>query len=143
MTQKKETPPAVKEFLERVRARRPALQKVELESFGAFYLRLPTGADQVKITGLKQALQKQGLESLPQSAFAAVMGAVLMLQEDGAPFFEDPEAGYHELSQMNAKDLDDLYVKVTEICTPMLTAKAVEDAEKKSSSDQNSPPGTN
>ena len=138
----KETNPTVQALLDRIKARQPQLQKVELRSLGTVYLRRPTGADQLKIAHLKQELNAQNLKILPTSVFASVMGCVLLLQEDGTPVFDDPEAGFQALQSMDGEDLLELNEKLMEICAPSLTAKAVEEAEKKSSSDQKSDSGT-
>lgn len=138
----KEPNPAVQALLDRIKSRQPQLQKVELKCLGTVYLRRPNGADQLKIAHMKQELSAQNLKILPTSVFAAVMGSVLLLQEDGTPFFDDVEAGYQALQSMDAEDLIELNTKLMEICAPSLTAKAVEEAEKKSSSDQNSDSGT-
>lgn len=133
--------PAAAAFLERLQSRRPKLECVELKNLGTVYMRRPTGEDQAKIATIKMELTKEKLAQLPQTVFAAVMGSVMLLQEDGTPYFEDAQKGFEALNQIDADDLRDLYHQIMRISGN--SEKGLEDAEKKSSSGQTSGPGTN
>lgn len=135
------TTPQVEGFLKLLQSRRPALTKVELKNLGTVYMRRPTGEDQAKIATIRMELTKEKLAQLPRSVFAAVMGSVMLLQEDGTPFFENAQQGFEALTKIDSDDLLDLYDKIMQITGT--TEAAVEAAEKKSSSSQTSEPGTN
>lgn len=133
--------PAVAAFLERLQSRHPTLERIELQNLGTVYMRKPTGEDHAKIGKIKMELSKEKLAQLPQTVFAAVMGSVMLLQEDGTPIFENAQEGFEALAKIDGDDLHDLYKQIMRITGNSPTA--MEDAEKKSSSSQTSEPGTN
>jgi hypothetical protein len=127
-------------LLERLSASRPQRQAVETKTLGTVYLRRLTGADQLRIHAMEEVIGATKLASLPRSTWAAVVGAVMLLKEDGTQLFDDADAGYKVLVQAGSRELE-------ELCDALLSvqvgSKALENAEKKSSSDQTSEPGTN
>jgi hypothetical protein len=133
--------PDVKSILERLKERIPKLERIETETMGVVYMRRQTGEDQAKIRAIQLGFSKDNITGLPDSMFAAIFGAVMLRNEDGSPVFEDPEEGYKTLSQVGAAELNVLYKEMMRISG--LTQKVLEDAEKKSSGDQISEPGTN
>jgi len=127
-------------LLERLKASRPKLEIVETKGLGRLYMRRQTGEDHLKISALQQEIGPTTLEKLPASTWAAVVGAVMLLNEDGTPAFEDVKAGYELLKECDAGDLHELYKALMK---HHQGGASMEEAEKKSSSSQTSEPGTN
>jgi hypothetical protein len=129
-----------KALLDRLQANAPKLVAVEIKSVGTVYLRKQTGEDQLKIHALQKEISAGTLMSMPDSTFAAILGAVMLLKSDGSPLFDDAKTGYDTLKVCDAGDLRELGKA---LMSQQLGPQALEDAEKKSLSSQTSEPGTN
>jgi hypothetical protein len=128
-------------FLARLKSAKPKIEQVETKAFGIIYLRRPNGTDSMKISALRQEMGAQGLTTVPKAVLGAVFGSVLLLNENGSPQFETPEKGFAELCEAGSNELSELWDAIAKVAYD--TPTALEDAEKKSSSDQTSDSGTN
>lgn len=127
-------------LLERLKASKPQLEAIETETLGTVYTRRQTGEDQLKIVALQREIGRDTMLGLPKSTFAAVMGAVMLLNEDGTPLFPKADEGYAVLKDCGADELNELYDALMRHHSGSV---ALEEAEKKSSSSQSSESGTN
>jgi hypothetical protein len=123
------------EILERFRTKVPALVKIETE-IGEFYARRPTGEDQWQLLQYQRDLSSKGHESMPP----ALVVAACLRTADGALIWADVEEGYLFLNTIENRFLTDIFNKVLDITG--IGKRAVEIAEKKSSSSQSSDSGT-
>lgn len=115
------------DFVARLKARQPKLVQVETKNLGTVYMRRPTGEDRWRLLTIQTEVAKSGVHRLPPAAVVAVS----VVDERGAPYFEDLAEGYQLLSQIDVDDLNELYLKALEITG--LGELALEAAEKKSS----------
>lgn len=132
----------VQTFLERMQASKPKLQAIETATLGTVFIRRQTGEDQLKVYALGDLIGVGKLAALPESVFAAVMGAIMFLNEDGTQLFADAKQGYETLNACGADELRELYKVIMKVTRPT-SAKDIEEAEKKSSSSQSEESGTN
>lgn len=123
------------EFINRLKASAPTLERIETKRFGTVYMRRQNGADQARYL----ALQRE-LDALKRPLTPAAHLAVMLLQSDGEPIFPKPLEGLSIVEAAGAADLDELYQAFLQVIR--LDASAVENAEKKSSSSQSGNSGT-
>ena len=127
----------VSEFMARCAAAEPKVEAADIEGFGRVYLRRQSGEDQWRLLTVQSELASKGRDRVPVAAYVAVV----LLKSDGSPMFDDLEAGFQTLSRMDSTVLGRLYEHALRVTG--LGERAVEDAEKKSSSSQGSEPGMN
>lgn len=125
------------EFLDRLKAAAVPLERIETKELGTVYMRRQTGEDRWRLLMLQDELLKAGKKRIPPAAIVAVS----LIKEDGSPQFgEDLAEGFALLNAIGGDVLEELYNKALAITG--LGHRALENAEKKSSSSQSSESGT-
>lgn len=128
-------PPITNEFIERLRAKQCPLEKVET-SIGEFYFRRRTGADRYRMLVIQSALEKQNVLAVPPALWVGVH----LLNPDGSYVFANAEEGFLFIDSLDGEVVDELWGHFLRISG--LGKRALETAEKKSSSSQSSDSGT-
>lgn len=122
-------------FIDRLRATAPPLERIETQAFGVVYMRQQSGADQARYLALQREFDQMKRPMTPAAHLA-----VMLLTSDGAPMFPKPLEGLDVLDAAGAKELDELYQAFLRVMA--LDSRAIENAEKKSSSSQSENSGT-
>lgn len=125
------------DFLTRLAAAEPALERIETTGLGVVYMRRQSADDQWRIITLQRELEHAGRGTIPPAAVVAWA----LVKEDGTPQFEDLAEGFKRLGRVKKEVLSELYEHALRITG--LGAEAMELAEKKSLSSQSSVSGTN
>lgn len=118
------------EVLARIASTAPKAVKVETKLSGEWFMVRPNGARRWVLLDLQAKLAKSGQFRIPPAAVVATA----VCDESGAALFADYDAAYAAFSEMEFSALEELYEQALEITG--LGKRALEDAEKKSSSSQ-------
>lgn len=100
------------------------------------YMRRQSGEDHWRLLTLQNEFAKAKRDRIPPAALVSWA----LVKADGTPQFEDIAEGFKTLAKIEKDALYELYDHALRLSG--LGAKAVEDAEKKSSSSQSSNSGT-
>lgn len=127
--------PAVSDYIARLKAHVPALVPVDCAA-GRFYMRRRTAADRHRMAIIQVELQREGMTTVPPSLIVAWA----LLDDKGQPVFVDLNEGYEFCNGLEGDLLAELYERALDVTG--LGPRALEDAEKKSSSSQSLDSGT-
>lgn len=125
------------DFLARLAAAEPQIERVETAGLGVVYMRRQSGEDQWRLLTLQKELERIGRARIPPAAVVAWA----LVKADGSPQFEDLAEGFRLLGRVKKGVLTELYEHALRVTG--LGAEALEAAEKKSLSGQSSESGTN
>ena len=123
------------DILELLKAAAPNVERIETD-FGTFYMQSITGEMHFHLVQVQQSLKDRGEKSIPP----ALVVAVALCSEQGEPLTEDLAETIKIVQRMHKDKLYILFDHALRVTG--MGARALEDAEKKSSSSQRSETGT-
>jgi hypothetical protein len=123
------------DILDRLSAQAPRVEQVDT-SFGPFWMQSISGERHFHFLKVQKDLTEKGASTIPPSFIVAVA----LCREDGTPLHADLDQTMQIIWRMDKDKMYELYDHALRVTG--LGAKALEEAEKKSSSSQSLESGT-